>query len=62
MFYALMAKSNAKKPFITKTPEGVRFGIRVLPNTSRCEIVGVIDDELKSRLDVPPIEGKANEI
>jgi len=46
---------------ITKTENGIKFGVRVLPNASKCEITGVVDGELKTKLDVPPVEGKANE-
>ena len=40
---------------------GIKFGIKVVPNSSKCEISGMIEDSLKIKLDVPPIEGKANE-
>lgn len=46
---------------ITKTNNGIKLAIRVIPGSSRCEIVGFIEKELKIKLDVPPVEGKANE-
>jgi len=46
---------------LTKVENGIKINIRVIPNASRCEVVGVIDDVLKIKLDVPPVEGKANE-
>lgn len=51
-------KENLK---IAKTEEGVKFGIRIIPNASKCEITGIINNELKLKLDVPPVDGKANE-
>jgi len=46
---------------ISKNPDGIKLGVRVIPNSSRCEICGVIDENLKIKLDVPPVDGKANE-
>lgn len=46
---------------ITKTKDGIRFNIKVIPNASKCEIIGVVENALKIRLDVPPVDGKANE-
>ena len=56
-----MNKSNIKDFKITKLENGIKFGVKVAPNSSKCEIVGVIEDSLKIKLDVPPVEGKANE-
>lgn len=55
-----MNKSNNSLK-ITKQPDGVKFGVKVVPNSSKCEISGIIDESLKIKLDVPPVEGKANE-
>lgn len=41
--------------------DGIKLNIKVIPNASKCEVAGIIDNVLKIRLDVPPIEGKANE-
>jgi uncharacterized protein (TIGR00251 family) len=46
---------------LKETPNGVAFSIQVVPRSSRCEIVGIINDTLKIRLTAPPVEGKANE-
>lgn len=57
-----MNKNNLEKKLnITKTADGIKLSIRVIPNASKCEIVGFIDKELKIKLDVPPVDGKANE-
>lgn len=45
---------------IQETNNGVVFHIRVLPRSSRCEIVGVQDNALKVKITAPPVEGKAN--
>lgn len=45
---------------ITKTDDGIKISVKVVPNSSRCEICGVLDEALKIKLDVPPVDGKAN--
>ena len=56
-----MNKSNINDFKLTKLENGVKLSVKVVPNSSKCEIVGVIEDSLKIKLDVPPVEGKANE-
>lgn len=56
-----MNKSNNNSLKITKLENGIKLSVKVVPNSSKCEIVGVIEDSLKIKLDVPPVEGKANE-
>lgn len=46
---------------INIVPGGIKLKIKVVPNSSKCEITGVYDDALRIRLDVPPVEGKANQ-
>lgn len=41
--------------------DGIKISLRVLPNASKCEISGIIESSLRVKLDVPPIDGKANE-
>ncbi|OGI00248.1 MAG: YggU family protein [Candidatus Melainabacteria bacterium GWF2_37_15] len=41
--------------------DGIKLNIKVIPNASKCEIVGFVDNILKIRLNVPPVDGKANE-
>ena len=40
---------------------GVRIAVQITPNAKKSEVIGVLDDALKIRLQAQPIEGKANE-
>jgi uncharacterized protein (TIGR00251 family) len=40
---------------------GVRIFVQITPNAKKSEIIGVLDDALKIKLQAQPIEGKANE-
>jgi uncharacterized protein (TIGR00251 family) len=42
-------------------PGGVRLAVQITPNAKKTEVIGVLDDALKLRLQAQPIEGKANE-
>ncbi|WLI88421.1 DUF167 domain-containing protein [Massilia sp. R2A-15] len=42
-------------------PGGVRIAVQITPNAKKTEVVGVLDDALKLKLQAQPIEGKANE-
>lgn len=42
-------------------PDGVRLAVQLMPNAKKTEVVGVLDDMLKIRLQAPPVEGKAND-
>jgi uncharacterized protein len=46
---------------IQQTDEGVAFRIRVLPRSSRCELLGIQNDALKMKITAPPVEGRAND-
>jgi hypothetical protein len=46
---------------IRETKEGVSFMIRVLPRSSKCELVGLQGDALKIRITEPPVDGRAND-
>ncbi len=45
---------------VGETTDGVVFNIRVIPRSSRCELVGIQGDALKVRITAPPVEGAAN--
>ena len=42
-------------------PGGVRLAVQIQPNAKKTEVVGVLDDALKIKLQAAPVEGKANE-
>ena len=42
-------------------PGCVRISVQITPNAKKSEVIGVLDDALKIRLQAQPIEGKANE-
>ncbi len=46
---------------IKETEDGVTFGIKVLPRSSRCEIAGIQEGVLRIKITAPPVEGLANE-
>jgi hypothetical protein len=45
---------------IAESGGGVTFAVRVMPRSSRDEIVGLYGDALKVKLTAPPVEGAAN--
>ena len=45
---------------VKETVDGVTFAVRVLPRSSRNEIVGEAEGVLKIKLTAPPVEGAAN--
>ncbi len=45
---------------ITEAQGSVTFAVRVVPRSSRNQIVGVEDGALKIKLTAPPVEGAAN--
>ena len=40
---------------------GVRLAVQVMPNAKKSEVVGLLDDAIKIRLQAPALEGRANE-
>lgn len=49
------------KEWCTASTRGVRITVQITPNAKRTEVIGLLDDGLKIRLQAQPIEGKANE-
>jgi uncharacterized protein len=45
---------------LRETETGVEIDIKVLPRSSRSEIVGVFDGAVKVKLSSPPVDGAAN--
>ena len=42
-------------------PGGLRLAVQITPNAKKTEVIGVLGDALKLKLQAQPIEGKANE-
>jgi len=42
-------------------PGAIRLAVQITPNAKKTEVIGVLDDTLKLKLQAQPIEGKANE-
>lgn len=49
------------KDWCSAIAKGVRINVQITPNARKSEVIGVLDDALKIRLQAQPIEGKANE-
>jgi uncharacterized protein len=45
---------------IAETPNSVTFAVRVVPRSSRNQVIGVEGGALKIKLTAPPVEGAAN--
>jgi uncharacterized protein (TIGR00251 family) len=43
------------------TEDGVRLALQITPNAKKTEVIGVLDEALKLKLQAQPIDGKANE-
>jgi hypothetical protein len=49
------------KDWCSALPTGIRLAVQIIPNAKKSEVIGVLDNALKMRLQAQPIEGKANE-
>ena len=49
------------RAWCSAVPGGVRLALQVGANAKKTEVVSVLDDVLKVKLQAQPIEGKANE-
>lgn len=47
--------------FVRDDPGGCKLSVRVIPRSSREQVVGSEPGELKIKLKAPPVEGAANE-
>jgi uncharacterized protein len=45
---------------LTENQDSIIFGVRVIPRSSKSEIVGEYDECLKVKLTSPPVDGEAN--
>ncbi len=41
-------------------PQGCRIDLRIIPNAKQNRVEGVYGDQIKIRLQAPPVDGKAN--
>ena len=46
--------------YLSKTTKGICLKIKVLPRASKTEFCGIAGDEIKIKLQSPPVDGKAN--
>ncbi|MGZ3159955.1 MAG: DUF167 domain-containing protein [Burkholderiaceae bacterium] len=49
------------KAWCTTISGGIRLAVQITPNAKKSEVIGLLEDVLKIRLQAQPIEGKANE-
>lgn len=49
------------KDWCCAVPAGIRLSVQITPNAKKTEVVGILEDVLKIRLQAQPIEGKAND-
>ena len=49
------------RPWCSVIPGGVRLSVQLMPNAKKSEVVGLLDDALKIRLQAVPVEGRAND-
>lgn len=49
------------KDWCCAVAQGIRITVQITPNAKKSEVIGLLDDVLKIRLQAQPIEGKANE-
>jgi hypothetical protein len=45
----------------TITPQGARLSVQVTPGARKHEVIGVVEDVLKIKLQAQPVDGQANE-
>ncbi len=51
----------SSKAWCSALPAGLRLAVQIQPNAKKTEVIGVLDDALKLKLQAQPIEGKAND-
>jgi hypothetical protein len=52
---------TAQGKWCSAIPGGVRIAVQITPNAKKTEVIGVLEDALKLKLQAQPIEGRANE-
>jgi uncharacterized protein (TIGR00251 family) len=46
--------------WLQTTSKGIMLNVRVVPRAAKTEAAGMMGDELRIRLNAPPVDGKAN--
>lgn len=49
------------RDWCTASVAGIRLAVQITANAKKTEVIGVLDDVLKIRLQAQPVEGRANE-
>lgn len=49
------------REWCTAVPGGIRLAVQITANAKKSEVIGLLADVLKIRLQAQPIEGRANE-
>lgn len=49
------------KSWCSETSAGIRIAVQLAPKAKKTEVVGVVEDMLRIRLQAQPVDGKANE-
>ena len=52
---------NTNESFYKELDNGIVLKIKAVPNSSKNEICGILDDVLKVKIKAPAVENKANE-
>ncbi len=52
--------TDVSDPWCTALAGGVRLAVQITPNARKTEVVGVLGDALKIKLQAQPVEGQAN--
>lgn len=49
------------REWCSSTASGIRIAVQLAPKAKKTEVVGVVEDMLRIRLQAQPVDGKANE-
>lgn len=55
------ARGGMSHDWCSALPGGIRLAVQISPNAKKSEVIGILDDVLKIRLQAPALEGRANE-
>lgn len=49
------------KKWLSSTNKGFRISVQITPNAKKTEILDILDDTIRIRLQAQPVDGKAND-